>query len=130
MAIKPFFPMIWQILTLKITGQCHGQCNKCDVKCQNTLGCLDQYMTPNSQNTRGECPQQMEVNALRPLKCRRVPPALKMCYQASMINTSHQIVNILEVSAHTPTHGSKYPLLNAGECPHDLTRATLHPCFV
>ena len=55
--------MIWQILIMKIMGQCHGQSNKCDVKCRNTLCCLDQYMTPNSQNTRGECPQQMEVNA-------------------------------------------------------------------
>ena len=116
----------WKLL---VNVMCNVQGNKCNVKCWNTLGCLDQYMAPNSQNTRGECRQQMEVNTLHPLKCRWVPPPLKMCYQALMINTWHQIINILEVSAPTPTHGSKYPPTKCWWMPPRLNKSNVTPLF-
>ena len=59
LAIKQFFPDIWQILTLKNKVMA----NVISATSNAEIPCLDQYVAPNSQKSRGECPQQMEVNA-------------------------------------------------------------------
>ena len=62
---------------------------------EKTLGCLNQYMVPNSKYIEGECPhliniwecptphQQMEESV----------PILKMCYEASMNKTNSPLTS-------------------------------------
>ena len=54
--------LMWKYLKFQTKGLRYlGYCcscseNKSDVKCQNILGCLGQYMAPNCRSTGVECP--------------------------------------------------------------------------
>ena len=72
----------------------------------NTLSCLDQCMSPTNKYTSapsplhtngGKCPQHPLPNPHPPPppypQCRWMPPSFKMCYQALMISTQHQVLH-------------------------------------
>ena len=75
--------------------------HKSDVKRRNTLDRLDHYAAHTAP---------LEVSATALLKCRRVPPSLKMCYQTLTIHTQHQIVNNWNYVAPAPQNGCECQL--------------------